>query len=329
MAPGGVTVPAGEDPRLWVNPADWVHGEFPANPDPGDDVAPRFYLGAPHAHWLAQARVPLFVSHNTLKRQTDIRPARAPWALDSGGFTELSTWGEWRTSPREYAQAICRYALRDRYGMLQWAAPQDWMGELAVRVGGKLGTARYPGTGLSVAEHLDRTVRSVLELRALLRPEGLDHLIIPVLQGSEDLDDYRRCAELYAINGIDLASERIVGLGSVCRRQDSSEVLDLARELAGQGIRLHGFGVSRRGLAQLAPYLTSADSMAWSLAARMAPAPIHRDCTHRRCVCCPRFAMQWRQSLLADLRAWARPGPTIVRGQAEFDAWAAQWRVAA
>src|SRR5207249_1506030 len=68
-APRGTsTVPLGEHPRLWVNPADWVHGEFPARPDPGEDVGVRFYLGAPHAHWLGQARIPLFVSFNTLRR---------------------------------------------------------------------------------------------------------------------------------------------------------------------------------------------------------------------------------------------------------------------
>jgi integrase len=51
--------------------------------------------------------------------------ARCRWALDSGGFTELSLFGRWQTTPAAYAAAVARYT--DQIGKLAWASPQDWM----------------------------------------------------------------------------------------------------------------------------------------------------------------------------------------------------------
>ena len=71
-----------------------------------------FYLGAHHPHWLWQAEFPLFVSHRQLTRRRTLRSALSPWALDSGGFTELSLHGRWVTPPGAYAEAVDRYATR-------------------------------------------------------------------------------------------------------------------------------------------------------------------------------------------------------------------------
>src|SRR5678810_804925 len=106
----------------------------------------RFYLGAHQPSWLATVDVPLFVSHSRLAGRKTLPRARAPWALDSGGFTELSIHGGWRSSASEYAAAVLRH--RDEVGQLDWAAPQDWMCEPPV----------VAKTGLSVAEHQRRTI---------------------------------------------------------------------------------------------------------------------------------------------------------------------------
>ncbi len=60
----------------------------------------RFLTGTHKAAWLADPRAdfPLFVSHRTLATVKALRQATHSWALDSGGFTELSTYGEWRTT---------------------------------------------------------------------------------------------------------------------------------------------------------------------------------------------------------------------------------------
>jgi hypothetical protein len=139
---------------------------------------PLFYLGTHHPNWL-DLGVPLFISDRRLRGYRRLPRARSVWALDSGGFTELSRYGAWQRgpSPAQYAARVRRY--RDEIGHLAWAAPQDWMCEPIVIHGGAVGGQRFAGTGLSVAEHQARTVANYLELRSLA-PELP---FVPVLQG--------------------------------------------------------------------------------------------------------------------------------------------------
>ncbi|MFI5615635.1 MBL fold metallo-hydrolase [Amycolatopsis sp. NPDC051903] len=51
--------------------------------------------------------------------------------------------------------------------------------------------------------------------------------------------------------GIDLTQERLVGLGSVCRRDSTAEIAAIVTALWARGIRLHGFGAKRDGLARI------------------------------------------------------------------------------
>jgi hypothetical protein len=242
-----------------------------------------FYLGAHQPHWLWRARFPLFVSHRQLaRRPRRLRPATCRWALDSGGFTELSLHGRWITPPAEYAAAVTRYA--SEIGGLDFAAPQDWMCEPFM-------TAR---TGLSVAAHLHHTVENYLILRSLV-----PHLpIIPVVQGWR-LPDYLACLDLYTQAGVDLVALPRVGLGSVCRRQSSTEIALIVTELARAGLQLHGFGVKTGGLHLYGHLLASADSMAWSYAARRLP--VLPGCTgHKNCANCLVYAARWRARLLSQ-----------------------------
>ena len=261
---------------------------------------PRFWLGSHQPGWLARAGVPLFVSDVRLRVYQRLPVAAAPWALDSGGFTELQRFGRWTTGPAEYADRVRRY--RDVIGQLAWAAPQDWMCEPIVINGGPAGRLRFAGTHLSVAEHQRRTVASYLKLRGI----APDLPFIPVLQGYT-CEEYQRCADLYAAAGIDLTAQPLVGLGSVCRRQATAEAHQIITALHARGItRLHGFGVKILGLARYGHLLTSADSMAWSEDARrrarpMPGCPPHRPgcpprcrAHHANCANCLRYALHWR-----------------------------------
>lgn len=238
----------------------------------------RFYLGTHHPNWLSEFESPLFVSHRTLsKYRRGLPVARSHWALDSGGFSELSMYGGWRTSPAEYIRWVRRY--RDEIGQLDWCAPQDWMCEDFI----------VAKTGLSVEAHQARTV---LNYRDLCR-EAPDLPFIPVLQGQK-IDDYFRCWGMYATIGIDLRRAPLVGLGSVCRRQGTSEIAELVEALTEAGLRLHGFGVKISGLRIYGEKLTSADSLAWSYRGRRVPGcePSHKNEAN-----CRTFARQWRDSL--------------------------------
>jgi hypothetical protein len=241
-----------------------------------------FFLGAHRAHWLELAGVPLFVSRRTLARLRTLPRAAAPWALDSGGFTEIAQHGRWTVTPAAYVAELRRY--RDEIGRLEWAAPQDWMCEPAM----------LAKTGLDVATHQARTLANYLELRALA-PELP---IVPVLQGWT-VGDYWRHVEAYAAAGVDLAQLPLVGVGTVCRRQSTLSAGVLLATLAAAGIRLHGFGFKVAGLRRSAASLASADSMAWSFNARMnAPTPGH---DHPSCTNCLPFALDWRAELVASL----------------------------
>jgi hypothetical protein len=246
-----------------------------------------FYLGAHQPFWLWRAEFPLFVSHRQLARRRSLRPASCRWALDSGGFTELSMYGRWVTPAETYAAAVADYA--GRVGRLDFASQQDWMCEPHM----------IERTGLSVREHQERTVANYLELRTL----APDLPFIPVIQGWR-LADYLHCVSLYESAGVDLAALPRVGLGSVCRRQSTAEIAVIVAALARRGLRLHGFGVKTGGLHLYGHLLASADSMAWSYEARRQPAL--PSCTgHKNCANCLIYATRWRRAVL---RRYARRG---------------------
>lgn len=244
----------------------------------------KFYLGTHHPDWLGRLDIPLFVSRRRLVGRKTFPRARMGWSLDSGGFTELSLHGQWTVTAKQYVAEVRR--IVDEVGNIDFVSIQDWMCEPFV----------LAKTGLSVEKHQEFTVQNYLELRAM----NPSIPWLPVVQGYT-LDEYRRCIDLYADHGVDLTRASVVGLGSVCRRQASREIAEVVRAIAGLGIRLHGFGVKKGGLTTCHRYLTSADSMAWSFAARRSP-PLP-GCTHKACQNCPLYAMRWYRSILEHIGA--------------------------
>lgn len=182
--------------------------------------------------------------------------------------------------------AVRRY--KGEIGHLAWAAPQDYMCEPSM-------VAR---TGLSVKEHQRRTVDNLLRLRKL----APDLPVIPVVQGWQ-LDDYLACVAMYWEAGIDLTKEPLVGLGSVCRRQATSEIATIVIRLHSLGLKLHGFGVKTEGVRKYGRYLVSADSMAWSMRGRHVTGCAHRRPSQRPVSSeanCIHFARQWRDHVVSQ-----------------------------
>jgi hypothetical protein len=271
-------------------------------------MTPLFYLGAPAPGWLARAGVPLFVSDTRLRVYKRLPRAVAPWACDSGGFTQLKQHGRWTITPREYVDRLRRY--RDDIGMLDWAAPQDMMCESIIINGGVANGQRYVGTrqfldpdGRLTEQQIVRlhqrfTVLNVAQLREL----APDLNIITVVQGQHP-EDYVYCKELYwQLAGIDLTREPVVGVGSVCRRQGMDEAGQILQALHDVGLtRLHGFGFKLTGLREHGHLTVSDDSMAWSFVARRLQRPALPECIggpHKNCANCFRWAMHWRRFAL-------------------------------
>lgn len=258
----------------------------------GNGGRPTFLLGTHQPGWLETAGVPLFVSDRRLRKRKTLPRAAAPWALDSGGFTELKDYGTWTVSPEDYVARVRRY--RDQVGRMTWCAPQDWMCEPIVIAGGWMNGQFFVGTHLSVIEHQRRTVDNFRELREL----APDLPFAPVVQGFTK-DEYLACVDLYEAAGVDLADHPLVGLGSVCRRQGTAEAHEIIGSLRERGLtRLHGFGVKKLGLARYGDLLVSADSLAWSFDARRGPIRLDGCTAHKNCANCLRYALIWRAGVV-------------------------------
>ncbi len=245
---------------------------------------PLFYLGTHEVSFLEKTDVPLFLSHLRLKGRKTFPRARGIFAVDSGGYMQLSKQGCWTFTAEEYVAKVKRY--RDEIGGLQWAATMDWMCEADV----------LKKTGLSVPEHQARTVASYLELKELA-PEIP---WAPVLQGWT-MGDYYDCWELYEKAGVNLRAQPIVPVGTMCRRQATIQASLTLSSLADDGLRIHALGYKTEGLRFVAKQVTSADSLAWSLnASKNWPIPGH---THKHCNNCLEWALDWRERLLSSLES--------------------------
>ncbi len=242
-----------------------------------------FYLGTHEASWLRKTDAPLFISRRRLAKLNRLPRARGPVGIDSGGFTELSMYGEWTVSVKQYVEEVRRFV--DCIGNIQFAAQQDWMTEEVI----------LKKTGLTVEDHQRKTLENYLDLinAAPELPWA------PVIQGWT-WGDYMRHAEAYQKAGIDLSKPPVVGVGSICRRQATLRIGTILACLQDTRAKLHCFGMKTRGLPLNQKHIGSSDSLAWSFRARRSP-PLP-ECDHPCCNSCLRFALRWRAKLLKLLR---------------------------
>ena len=219
----------------------------------------------PGLHHPSDARFFKFacISINRLWRRRLKIPRKTLVLVDSGAFTVLDKLGFYPES-----HSVERYAFRlwQMYtsGLLTIiaAVAQDYMCEPRI-------TAK---TGLAILDHQRLTIERydalIAELRRLFRGAIPFH-VMPVLQGQSEAD-YLRHMEMY---GDRLRPGMWVGVGSVCKRQgDPAAVEGILRAIKRQrpDLWLHGFGVKLLALmfAAIRRHLASADSMAWSFAAK-------------------------------------------------------------
>lgn len=210
----------------------------------------RFFVGLHHPSHAANFER-CMVSANRLKDRRSDFPARE-WIMDSGAFTAVTTLGGFPHPPEEYAERVLRWK---ECGQMLRAVSQDFMCE----------EFALAATGRTIEEHQQLTVERYRELADLCGPET----IMPVLQGRSPAD-YARCVDLY---GSLLDAGTWTGVGSLCRRNRSPaevEAILLAIYHRRPDLRLHGFGLKLTSLASgvVRRLLYSADSLAWSFAAR-------------------------------------------------------------
>ncbi len=274
----------------------YSYGRDPYYLGTGANDEAEFLLGVPEPSWGWNGRSSgvVFVSARRLMRRRSPFPYfDVDVCIDSGGFTELHKFGEWRTTPEQYIALVRRVAASAN---VRWAAIQDWMVE----------ESALAATGLTVVEHQRRTVVSYLRLRALA-PEIR---WLPVLQG-QTLGQYLEHLEMYQEAGVYLDEIERVGVGSICRRTNSGEICEILTELATHGLRIHAFGVKSEALRVLAPVIRSSDSMSWSLRGRYITRTTgQRDSLGSALSNSQEFAERWRAQMSAYIREAAKDSRT-------------------
>jgi hypothetical protein len=136
-----------------------------------------FYVGL-HQPSDAKHFQRVFLSVNRVRNRKKEIGASA-WIMDSGAFTEISTYGRYRQSVKEYGAVVNRWAYDPT---LIAAVSQDYMCEPWI----------VEKTGLSITEHQRLTIERYDALRVLV--SGV--YIMPVIQGY-DSPEYLSHLKMY------------------------------------------------------------------------------------------------------------------------------------
>lgn len=210
----------------------------------------RFFVGL-HQPSDAKHIGPAFISVNRLRMRKGPFVV-GDWIMDSGAFTTIAKHGGYPEPVSVYAAEIRRWAGN---GNLLAAVAQDYMCEPHM----------IEWTGLTIADHQ----RLTIERYDALMAENTGVYIMPVLQGYAPAD-YIEHLRLY---GDRLAPGAWAGVGSICKRNGNPRAIEAvlhAIKAARPDLRLHGFGLKSTALGSglVRELLHTADSMAWSFAAR-------------------------------------------------------------
>jgi hypothetical protein len=211
-----------------------------------------FYIGL-HQVEHASGRLPrCMISVNRLKTRKSGFPV-GEWIMDSGAFSQISQYGRFQMSIVQYAAEIIKWSA---YGNMKAAVSQDYMCEPFI----------LKRTGLTVKEHQRLTIGNYLGIASYV---GSAAYVMPVLQGFAPQEYVDHCRQYGSL----LGNGQWVGVGSVCKRNSSSHLIEevlLAIHKERSDLKLHGFGLKLTALKSsiVRQLLFSCDSMAWSFAAR-------------------------------------------------------------
>lgn len=208
------------------------------------------------------------------------------FALDSAGFTAVHRWqtqGTQAGMAGVFPWTCAQYVEFANCSGASWYSQPDLCCEPAVASNDAEIDFRIRAT----ATLLEGVLRQIFAWQCELAKDCSSNVVanllrppVPVLQGWT-VDHYLRSLEL--LNEVWsrwqpwIAAPRLIGLGSVCRRDLHHPKHGLFAVLAGlegrlpEGARLHLFGVKGAALSQVKmyPWIASADSMAYDFGARV------------------------------------------------------------
>jgi hypothetical protein len=175
--------------------------------------------------------------------------------LDSAGFHAQAAWGGYPWTPEAYVHGLCAAFPWTRFSSMDLCVEEE-----------------VAGDRIEVRERVAKTVALNRTCHRLSCDLGIEDRLMPVIQGSLP-EDYLRCYDSLSST---IGDERIIGVGSMCRRQTTGEdgivavVEALHRELP-PGVRLHLFGLksdAAEAVADLDGRIASIDSQAYGVTAR-------------------------------------------------------------
>lgn len=217
-------------------------------------------------------------------------------ALDSAGFVAMLRYGSYPWTVEQYVGLAASHPWA-------WWASMDYCCEPEIA----------PDRD-EVRSRIARTVETLAECRAEAVRQGV-RPPVPVLQGWRP-DDYLRCAEVMG------ALPSLVGLGSVCRRQEDGPtgVVTIVRELDAvlpPHVRCHLFGVKGPAAVRLKghPRIASIDSAAWDREAAGEATRLRRAARKagREFTCDVEFRAGHMRRWVRGLQAQLADGPDLFR----------------
>tara|TARA_Y100000593_G_scaffold94687_1_gene195127 strand:- start:2808 stop:3659 length:852 start_codon:yes stop_codon:yes gene_type:complete len=223
------------------------------------------------------------ISANALRgRKSPLNVGR--WMLDSGAFSQVTQYGDFTMSPKEYVELAVRF---QDCGDLACIVTQDYMCEPQV-----IAHLKSMGIQASWRLHQRKTVDRYKQILVEGDRQGLKVPIMPVLQGWE-VEDYmehwalyvgvnraldRKSRNVYLPHGYNHDQPQWLGLGSTCKRNAKptvvSQILDtLPWDYVNEqdDFRIHAFGLKTTALKHglIKDRLYSSDSFAYDFHARI------------------------------------------------------------
>jgi hypothetical protein len=230
----------------------------------------------------------VMISANSLVRNEGgrLRQRKYPlsvsrWMMDSGAFSQITTYGDFIMSPEEYVLVAKYFEL---CGDLQCIVTQDYMCEPDV-----IRQLQDKGIRASVRIHQRKTVERYMQILKAADKYDLRVPVMPVLQGWE-VEDYKEHMQMYdtaLLTRFETKYERKfgslirdgdvwLGIGSTCKRNKNPEVVAEILDTLEWNFRMnkpkiHLFGFKQTGLknSRIKDRIYSADSFAYDFSDRM------------------------------------------------------------
>lgn len=264
----------------------------------------KFYIGVNQYQQLSWVEKHFIYSYQLARRRKHpwMVPDRLNWIMDSGSFSELKMNGKYTFTPQEYFNTI-----------------EHWQPDIFVNMDYMCEPNQLEKTGMTVDQHQLLSLENQIQLKELLEDSWMNgHVeLMGVIQGWTPLD-YEDHIQLLKDHDMIMP---YMGIGSVCRRGDTNQILKVIKTVSKQlpNTKLHGFGVKTDILSNPLPHmvLDSVDSQAWCMAGNYGEnAEYMKKCLHHEwkrcpkntedCRNCGRFMNTWLEKNLNKIDTWSK-----------------------